>query len=118
MIIPLLDYCDVIYYSCTMYESEQLDKLQRKTSLLCAGAFRIKSNEKWSKLTNRRTSHRLVLFYKILNDLAPQYLKRLYNLIPHDTNNYIYLLRRNNSFLVPFIHRESFFQILFPKDNS
>ena len=62
-----------------MYESEQLDKLQRKVSLLCTGAFRITSNEKllkdlgWPKLTN--TSHRLVLFYKILNDLTPQYLK-------------------------------------------
>ena len=92
MILPLLDYCDVIYDSCTMYESEQLDKLQRKASLLCTGAFRITSNEKllkelgWPKLTNtsRRKSHRLVLFYKILNDLTPQYLKHyatLYHII-------------------------------------
>ena len=76
MILPLLDYCDVIYDSCTMYESEQLNKLQRKASLLCTGAFRITSSEElgWPKLTNRRTSHRLVLFYEILNDLTPQYL--------------------------------------------
>ena len=119
MILPLLDYCDVIYDSCTMYESEQLDKLQRKASLLCTGAFRITSNEKllkelgWPKLKNRRTSHRLVLFYKILNDLTPQYLKQLCNLIPHNTNNY--QLRRNNSFLVPFIHRKSFSKSYFPK---
>ena len=49
MILPLLDYCDAIYDSCTMYESEQLDKLQRKVSLLCTGAFRITSNEKLLK---------------------------------------------------------------------
>ena len=49
MILPLLDYCDVIYDSCTMYESEQLDKLQRKACLLCTGAFRITSNEKLLK---------------------------------------------------------------------
>ena len=49
MILPLLDYFDVIYESCTMYESEQLDKLQRKASLLCTGAFRITSNEKLLK---------------------------------------------------------------------
>ena len=102
-----------------MYESEQLDKLQRKASLLCTGTFRITSNEKllkelgWSKLTNRRTSHRLVLFYKILNDLTPQYLKQLCNLIPHNTNNYH--LRRNNSFLVRLIQRESFSKSYFPK---
>ena len=119
MIRPLLDYCDVIYDSCTMYESQRLDKLQRKASLLCTGAFRITSNEKvlkelgWSKLANRRTNHRLVLLYKILNNLAPQYLKRLCNLTSHNTNNY--LLRRNNSFLVPTIHRESFSKSFFPK---
>ena len=102
-----------------MYESEQLDKLQRKASLLCTGAFRITSNEKllkeleWPKIKNRRTSHRLVLFYKILNDLTPQYLKQLCKLIPHNTNNYP--PRRNNSFLVPSIHRESFSKSYFPK---
>ena len=120
MIRPLLDYCDV-NGSCTMYESERLDKLQRKASLLCTGAFRITSNEKvlkelgWSKLANRRADHRLVLFYKILNNLAPQYLKRLCNLTSHYTNNY--LLRRNNSYLVPTtsIHRSRFLNLFFQK---
>ena len=114
MILPLLDYCDVIYDSCTMYESEQLDKLQRKASLLCTGAFRITSNEElskglgWPKLINRKTSHRLILFYK----MTPQYLKHLWYLIPHNINNY--QLRRNNSFLVPLIHKESFSKSYFP----
>ena len=45
VILALFDYCDVIYDSCTMYESEQLDKLQRKASLLCTGAFRITCNK-------------------------------------------------------------------------
>ena len=117
MILPLLDYCDVIYDPFTMYISEQLDKLQMKASLLCTSAFKVISNEKLlkelgcSKLTNRRTSHRLVLFYKILNDLTSQYLKHLCNLIPH--NNYH--LRRNSSFLVPLIHRVSFSKSYFPK---
>ena len=60
----------------------------------------------------RRTNHRLVLFSKILNNLAPRYLKCLCNLTSHNTNNY--LLRRN-SFLVPTIHRESFSKSFFPK---
>ena len=102
-----------------MYISEQLDKLQRKASLLRTGAFKITSNEKllkelrWPKLTNRRTSHGLVLFDKMLNDLTPQYLKHLCNLMPHNTNNY--QLRSNSSFLVPLIHRESFSKSYFPK---
>ena len=67
---PLLDYCDVIYDSCTMYESEQLDKLQRKASLLCTGAFRITSNEKvlielgWSKLETGEQITGLFYFIK------------------------------------------------------
>ena len=115
MIRPLLDYCGV-YDSCTMYESERLDKLQRKASLLCTGAFRTTSNEKVLKelgWSNRRIYHRLVLFYKTLNNLAPQYLKRLCNLTSHNTNNY--LLRRNNSFLVPTINGESFSIFFFQK---
>ena len=47
----------------------------------------------------------------LLNNLAPQYLKRLCNLTSHNTNNY--LLRRNNTFLVPTIHRESFSKSFF-----
>ena len=67
MIHPLLDYCDVIYDSCTMYESEQLDKLQRKASLLCTGAFRITLNETllkevgWPKLTNKKSKSQACL---------------------------------------------------------
>ena len=53
------------------------------------------------------------LVYKILNNLAPQYLKRLCNLTSHNTNNYLH--RRNNPFLVPTIHRESFSKSFFPK---
>ena len=45
MIRPLLKYCDVTFDSCTLHESEQLDKIQREVSLLCTGAFRITSNE-------------------------------------------------------------------------
>ena len=50
-----------------MYESEQLNKLQRKASLLNTGAFRITSNEKLLKElgVSKLTNHRLVLFYKI-----------------------------------------------------
>ena len=53
-----------------MYESEQLDKLQRKASLLCTGAFRITCNEKllkelgWPKLTKEEQVTGLSYFIK------------------------------------------------------
>ena len=57
--------------------------------------------------------HRLTLFYKIANSLTPSYLQQTCRLIPHNTNNY--RLRRNNSFLVPFIRKEIFSKSYFPK---
>ena len=57
--------------------------------------------------------HRLLLFYKIANSLAPAYLQQERRLVPHNTDNY--RLRRNNSFLVPFVRREIFSKSYFPK---
>ena len=109
IIRPILDYGDIIYDSCLKAESESLEKFQRKCALVCTGAFKITSQEKllkelgWSKLQNRRTMHRLNLFYKIVNSLVPSYLKQACRQIPHNTDNY--RLPRNNSILVPFIKR-------------
>ena len=54
-----------VYYALVLLESLVMKKVLKELG--------------WSKLANRRTNHRLVLFYKILNNLAPQYLKRLCN---------------------------------------
>ena len=56
--------------------------------------------------------HRLILFYKIANSLAPAYLQAC-RLVPHNADNY--RLRINNSFLVPFVRREIFSISYFPK---
>ena len=51
-------------------KSDSYEILQRNAALICTGAFRITSHEillkelGWSKLENRRTLHRLTLFYK------------------------------------------------------
>ena len=119
IIRPVLDYGDIIYDSCLKSESDVLEKFQRKCALVCSGAFKITSHEKllkelgWSKLESRRSMHRLTLFYKIANSLTPSYLQQTCRLIPHNTNNY--RLRRNNSFLVPFIRKEIFSKSYFPK---
>ena len=39
MMRPLLDYFDVIYDSCTMYESKRFDKLQSIASLFSVGPY-------------------------------------------------------------------------------
>ena len=119
IIRPVLDYGDIMYDSCLKWEPEALKKFQRKAALVCTGAFQITSHEKllkeigWSKLESWRSMHRLTLFYKIANSLAPAYLQQTCRLVPHNTDNY--RLRRNNSFLVPFVKREIFSKSYFPK---
>ena len=116
---PVLDYGDIIYDPCLKSESEAIEKFQRKAALVCTGAFRITSSERllnelgWEKMETRRTVHRQTLFYKIVNSLSPPYLWQICNLIPHNTD--AYNLRRNNSLLVPFIHKEIFCKSFFPK---
>ena len=58
--------------------------------------------------------HRLILFYKIANSLAPAYLQQTCRLVSHNIDNYG--LRRNNSSLVPFVRRELFPKSYFPEN--
>ena len=117
MIRTIFDYGDVLYDSCLKSESDSLEKFQRKAALICTGAFRITSHERllkelgWSKLKNRRTLHRLTLFYKIVHSLTPLYLRQAYTSIPYKTDNY--QLRRNNSFLLPIIKKRNILKVIF-----
>ena len=118
MIRTIFDYGDILYDFCLKSESDSLEKFQRKAALICTGAFRITSHERllkelgWSKLENRRTLHRLTLFYKIIHSLTPIYLRQACTIIPHNTDNY--QLRRSNSFLLPIIKKEIFSKSYFP----
>ena len=82
-------------------------------------SFSITSHERlleelgWTKLKNRRTLHRLTLFYKIVHSLTPIYLRQACTIIPHNTDNY--QLCRNNLFLFPIIKKEICSKSYFPK---
>ena len=41
MIRPILDYGDVIYDNCTTFESEILERVQRRAAILITSAFKI-----------------------------------------------------------------------------
>ena len=87
-----LDYGDIIYhiphkicdYSQHVTLNNRMDRLesvQYSAALALTGAWRGTSREKlyeelgWESLNLRRWSRRLVLFYKILNTLTPDYTK-------------------------------------------
>ena len=87
---PHLDYGDIMYHIpqniCEFSQTvtltnlmEKLESVQYSAALAITGAWKGTSRQKiygelgWESLNLRRWSRRLVLFYKIINDLTPDY---------------------------------------------
>ena len=90
---PHLDYCDVIFHvpitthdfdsSLSLnYQMNILEKTQYQAALAVSGCWKGTNTDKiyeelgWESLDQRRFFRRLVMFYKIINDLTPEYLKQ------------------------------------------
>ena len=60
---------------------EEIEKIQYKAALSITGCWRGTNRQKlyeelgWEILSERRWSHRLFQFFKIINNLTPSYLK-------------------------------------------
>ena len=82
---PLLEYADVVWDNCTQYEVNDLEKIQNEAARTCivTGATKLASINSllsetgWETLSSRRKKHKLQLFYKVQNDLSPNYLSSL-----------------------------------------
>lgn len=106
MVLPIIEYCDVIYDNCSMKDSLALENVQRRAALMCTGAYRHTSNDSllaelgWQPLRIRRQTHKLYLFYKIMNQLTPEYLRYI---IPHQRpDNYGLRSTSNATLTIPF----------------
>ena len=78
MILPIFDYCAVIWDSCNKTNRDYLDKLHRRAASIIEGhkvsqsqVLRIFS---WPSLQSRRDYLKCMLVFKCLNNLAPPYL--------------------------------------------
>ena len=78
---PHLDYGDIIYdHPGNATFVQRLESIQYNTCLAITGCVRGTSREKlYSELglADRRFGRRMIFFYKIINNLAPSYLRRL-----------------------------------------
>ena len=75
---PLLEYADVIWDNCTLYEKQELDKIQNEAARIATGTTKLISLEiKWESLEKCRRNHKLTLFYKMYTNLTPSYLSDL-----------------------------------------
>ena len=97
---PLIEYGDVIWDNCTLYEKQELDKIQNEAARIATGATRLVSIASlykeigWDSLEKRRADHKLTLFYKMSHNLTPLYLS---SLVPQSVSNISrYSLRNSN----------------------
>jgi hypothetical protein len=117
MIRPVLEYADVLYHNCTFTQSEYLESFQRKAAIICTGAYRHTSHKllleelSWDPLDIRRENHKLIMFYKLKNNLAPNYITKHIPLPLSATNHYS--LRNITNLKPPYarltMSRNSFF---------
>ena len=83
VVLPHFDYADIVWQSTNMTLLEQLQKLQNRASRIILGInpYEHKSISElhnlldWEKLGKRRKRHMLSFMYKIMHDLAPEYMK-------------------------------------------
>ena len=87
---PIIEYYDVVWDNCTLYEANELEKIQKEAARIVTGATKLVSIDSlysetgWETLALRRKKHKLQLFYKMQNSLTPDYLL---SLVPENVGN-------------------------------
>ena len=77
---PYLEYGDIIFHNCSLDTIALIESIQYQAGLIVSGCWkgtsRIKLYEElgWESLSDRRSFHRLALYYKIKSNEAPSYL--------------------------------------------
>ena len=85
---PLLEYGDIVWDNCTQFEKQEIEKIE--AARIATGTAKLVSlnalyqETGWLTLEKRRENHKLVMFYKMYNDLTPFYL---FSLVPQSINN-------------------------------
>ena len=80
---PHLEYGDVIFHERSKTLMKSIESIQIKAAYIVAGCWKGTNTHKlykelgWESLSDRRTLHRLSLYFKILNNKTPCYLREL-----------------------------------------
>ena len=93
MIRPILEYGDVLYDNCASYNDRAIEKIQRQAALLITGGYRHTDYKNlllelnWESLSDRRKQHKLIILYKIIHKIYPNYLYNFLNINPNTNYN-------------------------------
>ena len=119
MVLPVVDYADVLYPVLSKSQNSRLESVQRQAALICTKAYQrtpniLLLNELgWENLCVRRRYHALIIMYKIQNGITPEYLS---SICPPRRSNVVPYALRNDSNLLTFFckyvtYRRSFFPV-------
>ena len=112
LVRSVLDYCDVVYSYLPSTYSKKLDAIQREAALISTGAIRRTATERvycevgWEPLSRRRQNNKMIMYFKILHELTPEYLREI---IPVEQNRTTrYMLRNRDEFRPSYARTERF----------
>ena len=115
---PLIEYSDAVWDNCSTESKKQLDLIHHEAARIITGGTKLCSIQKllselgWETLQERRSKHKLVIFYKIINGLTPDYLSDL--LPPIVQDNVTYNLRNANNMRSLRARTNLYFNSFFP----
>ena len=94
LVRPLMEYADVLWDGCTESESDLPEHVQYEAAKIVTGAMKGTSRHRllqeigWEDLKTRRAIHKLLLYFKIVNNVCPSYLVDLLPLLVNERTNY------------------------------
>ena len=122
LVRPLMEYADVLWDGCTDSESDLLEHVQYKAAKIVTGAMKGTSKQRlmqeigWEDLKTRRAIHKLLLYFKIVNNLCPSYLVDLLPLLVSERTNYS--LRTASNYSIFASRTDHFKRYFFPSTTS
>ena len=115
---PVMEYADVLWDGCSESESDLIEFVRYQSAIAVTGAMKGTSRARlleelaWEDMKTRRSMHKLVLYFKIVNNLTPNYLL---NLLPQTVQQRSGLSLRYALNFTPFLPRtERFKKSFFP----
>ena len=108
----------MVWDGCTESECDLLEHVQYENAKIVTGAIKGTSKHRlaldlgWEEMRSRRAVHKAILYYKIVNNLCPNYLRNLLSVQVSERTSYS--LRNLKNFTLFASRTERFNKSFFP----
>ena len=89
LVMPLIDYCDVTYSTCSSKYLKKIERLMLRGGKIVLNvpydtpSIVVLNRLKWLTLKERTDYHKCVQMYKCINSLSPAYLSDIFDQVNH-----------------------------------